>query len=123
MASQIVPIVLIPRFTTYVGAGTYTTIGLEVSRFQSMNVTIWRGPLIGSVPGGAAVSIQLETSPDNETWTADGAPITTANAHSFVEALFTRPWMRLKVTLTADASNVVALTCWATGFVEMREAA
>lgn len=126
-AGAYVPLVMVPRFTSYVGAATYTTAPLDVSEFQKFIVTVWRGLLVGSVAGGAALFIQFEWSDDAD---QDGwftffglSPLTTAGATDVVEAELTHRYLRLKVTLTDDATDVVALSCWASGHLERRERA
>ncbi|MEJ2202960.1 MAG: hypothetical protein P8170_02490 [Gemmatimonadota bacterium] len=35
MAGELVPLVLIPRYTSYVGDGTFTTIAMDVTEYES----------------------------------------------------------------------------------------
>ena len=64
MAGELVPLVLIPRYTTYAGAETFTTIGMEVTDYEKALVNVWRGPLAG----GGAVVFTFEESTDGTTW-------------------------------------------------------
>ena len=123
MAGLNVPLVMIPRFTSYVGAAAYTTAPLDVSEYGSFVLTVWRGPLVGTPVSGAALSLVFEQSDDADVWsTFTGvSAITTANANSVVTADLTMRWFRAKVTLTEDANHVVALTCWAVGNLVRRE--
>jgi len=50
MAGELVPLVLLPRYSSYVGASTFTTIGMEVTDYANAIVNVWRGKLIGTSP-------------------------------------------------------------------------
>ncbi|HLE97907.1 MAG TPA: hypothetical protein VI997_11095, partial [Candidatus Thermoplasmatota archaeon] len=67
MAGQVETITLVPRFSGFLGAGTYETAGINVTEFASANVHAWRGPLIGTTP---TVQFTFEESIDQENWTA-----------------------------------------------------
>lgn len=125
MAGLYVPLVMIPRFTSYVGAGEYTTAPLDVTEFSSFNLTIWRGPLVGNLgtATGAGLSLVFQQSDDAEVWTSllGIAAITTANASDIIAFGLTGRWFRAKLTLTADSTSIVALTVWAIGNLERRE--
>ena len=60
MAGELVPLVLIPRYTTYSGAHTFTTIAMDVTDYQSAIVNVWRGALNGG--GTYAISFEESTS-------------------------------------------------------------
>jgi hypothetical protein len=124
MAGLYVPLVMIPRFTSYVGAGTYTTAPLEVSEYGSFVLTVWRGPLVGNPANGAGLSLVFEQSDDAEIWSAFSgiSAITTANTNSVATTDLTMRWLRARMTLTEDSTNhVVAMTCWASGNLVRRE--
>ena len=120
MAGEIVPLVMIPRFTTYVGEATFTTVALDVSEFGAVQLATWLGPLVGGA--GASVDARLEASEDAEVWSAL-MPMVPAgtDAHSVVHAGLPLRYLRAKLWMTADASDVAAITCWSTGFLERRE--
>ena len=42
MAGELVPLVLLPRYSTFSGAHSFTTIGMEVSDYSSAIVNVWR---------------------------------------------------------------------------------
>jgi len=118
MAGELVPLVLLPRYSTYVGAGTFTTIGMEVSDYSKAIVNVWRGALTGTTPTFAVV---FEESTDQENWTTctsgsggDPGPSTEAQ----YQPELNKRWFRIKVTL---GGTDPAGTCWAIGFLEMRE--
>jgi len=120
MAGLYVPLVMIPRFTSYVGAGTYTSVAMDVSEFAHFILTVWRGPLVsGTSP---TFTMVFEESDDADVWSAFSgiSTINTANANSVVESDLTRRWMRVKVTL-AQSTSTIAITCWAIGNLERRE--
>jgi hypothetical protein len=39
MAGELVPLVLVPRYTSYLGAFAFTTIGMEVTDYEKALVT------------------------------------------------------------------------------------
>jgi len=123
MAGEYVPLVMMPRFTTYIGEATFETVALDVSEFEKLVLSVWRGPLLGNTGSGASLEITFETSDDNEHW----APfpyvpaITTAGGTTVVEVELLQRFLRSKVVLTKDGTDLVALTCWAAGHLDRRE--
>ncbi len=114
---ELVPAVLLPRYTTYCGAGTYTTIAMDVTEYQAAIMNVWRGVL----NGGGAVTFSFEESTDQVTWTtctngSGGDPGADTEAQYTPE--LKKRWFRIKVAVTG--SEPVTLTCWAVGFLEMR---
>lgn len=123
MIGTLVPVVMLPRFTSYVGAGTYATAPLAVEGFDKGRVTFWRGPLVG----GAATSpftAYFEDSHDAVNWTEAGTnpsgPVTTVNATGGYAILFKKRWFRIRVVLAGDANGVVGITLWMAGALERR---
>ena len=122
MAGELVPLVMIPRFTTYVGAGDYVTVPLRIDNYQSVKITVWRGKLVGDPVTGAGLSAIFQTSNDAEVWTdVSMTPVTTADGSTLVEFATLERWLRLRLVLVEDANHIVALTLWAVGFLEVRE--
>ena len=119
MAGELVPLVLIPRYSTLVGAQDFTTIGMEVSNYSKAIVNVWRGAIIGT---SGTIGVTLQESTDQTTWTTctgtspDFDP--GADTEDQYEATLTKRWFRIKVTTTGTN---VAVSCWAIGFLEMRE--
>src|SRR5437868_10911804 len=110
MAGVQVPLVLIPRYTTYAGANTdFTTIGMDVTDYVKATVSFWRGPFIGTAVG---ITINFEESMDQLNWTTcSGGPYTSSGAAAedqFVP-IITKRWFRIKITLTGTGP---VLTCW-----------
>ena len=120
MIGELVPAVIMPRFTSYVGPGTYATVPLDVTEFPGGLVTFWRGPLVG---GAASTPFQaiFEESQDAQVWrsTSPGT-VTTVNRSDPYAVLFGQRWFRVRVVLAADANGVVALSMWLSGAFERR---
>lgn len=120
-----VPLIRIPRFTGFVGPGTYATAPLDASAYSAALVTLWRGPLVGDTGSGALFDCWFEESHDALTWTRIVPPppapvITTVDTSNDLGVPLSRRWLRIVVQLTADADDVVGITCWASGILEKR---
>jgi hypothetical protein len=111
MAGQAVPLVLIPRYTSYVGANTFTTVPLAVSDYEQAHVTFWRGRCPGSF---AAV---FETSHDALVWTnaLGTTTITAVDTSDRWDIPLDRRWFRIRIAL-----GTTSITCWATGLLTRR---
>jgi hypothetical protein len=118
MAGNLVPLVLIPRYTTYAGASVFTTIAMDVTEYEKALVNAWRGKLIGTAP---TFDITFEESTDQQQWTTctngTGGDPGEETEDQYTPELKKR-WFRAKVTLTG--TNPVA-ACWAIGFLELRQ--
>ena len=120
MPGQLVPLVLLPRFTTYSGDDDYSTIGMDVTAYSSAIINIWRNTLVGT---SGNPDFFLEESSDQVSWslcTVTGAtqPLhgTAGQEVQYVAAL-TKRWFRIRVALP-NANNIG--TCYAVGFLEER---
>ncbi len=118
MAGELVPLVLLPRYTSYVGATDFTTIGMEVSDYSKAIVNVWRGPIIGTAGTFACV---FEESTDQLTWSTctngtGGDPGLSTEAQYKPE--LNKRWFRIKVTI---GGTLPAASCWAIGYLERRE--
>ena len=61
---RVVPIVLIPRFTTFAGANVeFRTHAIAVTEFESIEVFVWRGDLAS---GAWSVTFAVEEPMDQE---------------------------------------------------------
>jgi hypothetical protein len=122
MRGALVPLVLIPRFTSYIGEGTFVTNAMDVSAYASMAVEFWRGPLLGSAP--ASFSATFEGSTDGVEWfniTPGGGAITGAGTTAlYTLDPLTYRFLRISVVLVASDSDEAAITCWAAGNFELR---
>lgn len=119
MAGELVPLVLLPRYTTYAGDTNFTTIAMDVTQYENAILNVWRGKIVGTT-GSPAVTFTFEESTDQDSWTTcSGTSPGDPGENS--EAQFTltlkKRWFRVKVVL-GNADNV--LSCWAVGFLEER---
>lgn len=117
MATVQVPLILIPRYTTYLGTMVYPSLAIDVSAFERVRLTGWRGPLVGT---GTTFTMQLQDSMDRVTWASLVAPIDPGSGGLGTEigANLTRPWLRV----LADVAGANAgATCYLDGFLFRRE--
>jgi hypothetical protein len=117
MAGKLFPLVLLPRLTTLAGAGTYRTIGVDVSAFEAAIVHVWRGSLRGT---GPTILVGFEESEDQVSWfdCAGGSPFDpTADAETTVELTLRRRYLRAVVAL---AGTNVAVSLFAVGHLVSR---
>lgn len=124
-SGSLVPLVMIPRFTTYVGAGDYATAPLDVSAYGQAILTFWRGLLIDKTvpPGGsgATFTAHIEESHDAYEWTPIGSPITADDTSTNEKPVLSKRWFRMRVVLTPRSDdNMAAITCWAVGSLVRR---
>jgi len=126
MDSDLVPLVMIPRFTTYAGRASpfqyFATVGLEVSEYKSVMLNVWRGNVVGEITPG--FSIWFEESTDQDRWThcqgMPGGPIGCDPGENDEEQYrfpVKKRWFRVRVQL-GGRDNVVS--CWAVGFLQLR---
>ena len=134
MAGEFVPVVMVPRYTSYVGGGQagvsgsqYMTIGMDVSAYQSATLSVWRSKLLGSTP---TLKFFFEESSDQVTWStcantsSSGEQPASAETEYQYSPTFKKRWFRVRIEL-ATASPYpadAAATCWVAGFFEQREA-
>ena len=118
MAGELVPVVMLPRFTCLSGAGTFKTIAMDVTAYSSAILSIWRSALVGGSP---TFIFGFEESSDQNTWTNCTVSPAISDPGTNTEVQYTvtlkKRWFRVFVTLT-DAG--VVSTCWMTGFLEER---
>ncbi|MCK6478981.1 MAG: hypothetical protein HUU06_00400 [Planctomycetaceae bacterium] len=123
MIGALVPIVLLPRFSSFVGAGTYTTEPIPVEGFDKGQLMFWRGPLVGGAPSNP-FRTYFEESHDASAWseaaTTPSQPVTTANTLEGYAVHFKKRWFRIRVVLAANASGVVGISLWMVGELEQR---
>jgi len=122
MAGNLVPLVMVPRYSAYCGATDYTTIAMDVTAYENAILNVWRGPLIGT--SSPTFAIAFEESTDQVSWSACSVSPTPAtppladNTEVQFVATLKKRWFRVKITLTGTA---VGVTCWVVGFLEERE--
>jgi hypothetical protein len=106
------------------GEGSYTSDALEVPRYEKAILTFWRGPLVG---GGGTFPFRayFEESQDGVDWyecdCTPTQPVTTTNTSEVYTIPFRKRWFRVRVALAANGSNVVAISTWLAGVLELRE--
>ena len=117
MAGELTPLVLLPRYTTYVGQSTFQTIAMDVTEYENAVVNAWRGKLTGS---GPTIAMELQESSDQVNWTVcSGGASFDPGQEAEVQrtAVLAKRWFRIQVTLGGTSP---AGTCWAVGFLEQR---
>ena len=124
MAGMQTPVVMIPRYSCYSGAETYTTIPIDVTAYSAITLSTWRSAFIGSASPAVAFTLQESTDQSSETsWTT----VSGTNCSSYDPGLhvegqqtgtLTKRWFRLKIVLSGTDP---AATCWSIGFLVQRE--
>ena len=74
LTGQLVPMVLIPKFTSYFGASSFPSGPIEASQFGKGTLVVVRGPLLGT---SATMNVYIEeatASGVNDSYTASVAP-------------------------------------------------
>lgn len=115
-----VPLVMIPRFTSYGGARDWVTTPVDAHAYLSGTLTMWRGVLLGSGSTFTA-KLQFAAIASDETswedWTAVWTDPGENTAKTWDFPIVNR-WMRVKVTLAGASGPEV--TCWAAGLLTER---
>ncbi|MGQ0612863.1 MAG: hypothetical protein ACT4PV_03840 [Planctomycetaceae bacterium] len=111
MAGKIVPIVLVGRFTTYAGTSIFTTVPMDVSPFESIALSVWRGQLLGTSP---TFTVAFQQATDKLDWASieSGDP-GEAVEYQWIVQLQNKRWFRLRIAL--GGVGPIA-TCYANGY-------
>lgn len=117
MAGLQVPIILIPRFSTFVGPEIYRGLALDVTAFSRLTLTAWSGFQPGASP---TVTMTVQGSFDRQQWDDINVPAWSLapGTEIDVSADLSAPWLRYVLVVSGAGSM---LTCWAQGFGIMRE--
>jgi hypothetical protein len=118
MAGRSVPVVLIPRWTSYIGAGTFPTAPIPVAAYSKLVLDFMGGTLPGGV---GTASFVCRESNDLATWSVCGGSTPTfPGPFSETQWQFdiTMAWLRFDVQLVGAGA---ALTCYGQGYFELRE--
>jgi hypothetical protein len=121
MAGELVPLILFARYSSFVGAGDYTTLGMDVTAYASALVNMWRRAILGT--GATSCLLTFEESTDQGSWsncsvTTGSNPVTLqAETERLSVVTLNKRWFRAKVTLNGTGPSV---TCWAVGSLEQR---
>src|SRR5215475_13512600 len=109
--------VILPRFTTLVGAATFTTLPMDVSAYGGAQFQIWRGP-IRVTAGTPMFQLYLEESLDTQTWVLGPTTPTAYTLNEFELKFFSYDfrlrWFRIRIVITGTNPIV---TCWAEGLL------
>lgn len=108
MQGQMVPVILLPRFTSFAGLGVYETAPLEVTEYDRMVVVLGR-----NVVAIDAATVTFQDSHDGVEW----FDLHTESGVGTVDVTLTRRWFRLTIELENDASYV---TYWCAGQLRRR---
>lgn len=105
-----------PRFTTLVGATSFTTTPIDVSRLDSARLQLWRGDLRGTAP---TFALYLEESLDAENWvqgpgSSAAFDVSAAGQPKFLTYCFQLRWFRLRIELGGGSPMV---SCWVEGLL------
>jgi hypothetical protein len=125
MPGELVPLVLLPRYTTFVGrpaSGTqfFSTIAMDVTEYSKAIVNVWRGKVFGTA---VPVQFTFQESTDQVEWTActlesGSQPFDPGeNVETQYIATIKKRWFRVTVQF-GNADNFA--NCWAVGFLEQR---
>jgi hypothetical protein len=114
-------IVFLPRWTTLVGASSFSSLPLDCTRFGSAQFQLWRGPLRGT--DSPTFLAYLEESLDAQNWVL-GPSTPTGYDPASDDPTLVRPklfsygfrlrWFRVRVVLGGTDPVV---TCWAEGLL------
>lgn len=126
MIGQQIPLILVPRYTSYMGAGDYLSAPIDVTPYSEGSVTVWRGELLGGGPPPPSFKFYVQVSTDAKAWS--DWPLHVQGSNDYVDpgtdatilAPFPcdRRWIRARVVLGGGSSP--AVSCWAAGFVVQR---
>jgi hypothetical protein len=120
MAGRSVPVVVVPRWTSYLGAGTFRTAPIPVAAYDVLSLNFMAGHPVGTTPG---VTMACKESNDMKVWTpCDGSTPALPTAFTEIQWRFalSMAWVCFEITLI-QSGNVVGLTCYAEGHLELRE--
>lgn len=118
MPGRSVPVVLLPRFTSYLGPGTFSTTPIPVAAYDRLLLSFLAGSLLGA---GSGVTLAMSESNDGDAWSpCSGSTPALPTPFNEVQWTFnlTKAWLRFDVVL---AGANAGLTCYAQGHFELRE--
>ena len=110
---RVVPIVLIPRFTTFAGANVeYRTHAIAVTEYESIEVFVWRGDLADA---GWSVTFAVEESMDQENWTTVISASPSAKSEQRTWGTLTKSYIRAWMSVAASGGDFPVVTAYAVG--------
>ncbi|MCE9635093.1 MAG: hypothetical protein K8T90_05240 [Planctomycetes bacterium] len=123
MAGELVPLVMLPRYTTFAGTTPFYTIAMDVTEYEKAILNVWRGQM----RTGCTFSMYFEESTDSNSWTNCAGVTPPVDPGPGAEAQYVptlrKRWFRLRLELTAATTpdDFATVSCWAVGFLERRE--
>lgn len=108
-------ILLVPRYSSLAGAGTFYSAPILVRDYGQANFYFAKVAALGSP--AALLEVVVEESPDLEIWESIGSPLT-LDAPDVREFRF--EWIRMRMTVGGADPGV---TCWCIGEFVRRKAA
>lgn len=118
-------IILFPRYTTFAGDRDWTTLPINVTGYESGDVMIWIGDVVGVTTAGP-VSAAFEESTDQVRWTTcggTGSGTLAEGQETGFAPLLAKPWMRLRINVGAAIGGDPVVSCYAVGYLERRKGA
>ncbi len=118
-------VILFPRYTTFAGDRDFTTLPINVTGYESGDVMIWIGDVVGVTTPGP-VSAAFEESTDQVRWTTcggSGSGTLTEGQETRLVPTLAKPWMRLRLTVGAAIGGDPIVSCYAVGYLERRKGA
>ncbi len=104
-------VVLLPRYSTFAGSGTFTTLPINVTAYDSISVAAWRGKM---EPDGT-FSFKIEASVDRENWVVLAGSDPGADTELLFGANLTKPWLRGRTEVNDTGSGFPVVSAWAVG--------
>ena len=114
MAGETTRIMLLPRYSSLVGATNFETTPHTARAFSEVSLTRWRG----AGNGVSGLSVAVELSADLRYWVQDNSWSLAADDETTHTSPLNREWMRLVITLTGTDP---AVPLWILGEFLRRE--
>ncbi len=116
MREPSVPVVLFGRYSTLHGTGTFVTLPIDATPYESITLQVWRGEIAAM----HSFLFVLEESTDQQAWfvLASGDP--GQDTEVTYSASLSRSWIRGKVTQAGVSSEIPTVSLRATGDLHLR---
>jgi hypothetical protein len=113
MEGPVERIILLPRYTSFAGTGTFHTAPVNVRPYSRATVNYVETGALGSI--GPEVDVRVEESADLEIWEEIGGNLNSGEPET---REFRFEWIRLKLAVTGSDPG---FTCWCVGDFVLRE--